>query len=276
MYVCTTHAKIERVVSAAWADYATLGSGVTPTTIANDALWDVKGDLVAASAADSGARLAVGSNGQVLTADSAQTLGIKWAALPSGGMVADTIWDTKGDLAVATGADAASKLAVGSNGQVLTADSTQTTGIKWAAAAAGGGVTELSYVEFTSSVSISATAEGSANTVVTAASLTVDGSTLICVEFYCPNVVLAPAASAQLIVVLYQGSSSIGRLAQLITEGSASGGPSVFARRYFTPSAGTYTWSVRAWEFNGTATVSAGAGGSGNPFPGYIRITKGG
>jgi hypothetical protein len=27
MYVCTTHAKIERVVSAAWADYATLAAG---------------------------------------------------------------------------------------------------------------------------------------------------------------------------------------------------------------------------------------------------------
>mgnify|MGYP000849646945 FL=1 len=50
-----------------------------------------------------------------------------------GGSVAtDTIWDAKGDLAVATAADTASRLAVGSNGQVLTADSTQSTGVKWA------------------------------------------------------------------------------------------------------------------------------------------------
>jgi hypothetical protein len=48
-----------------------------------------------------------------------------------GNVATDTIWDTKGDLAVATGADAASKLAAGSNGQKLVADSSQTTGLKW-------------------------------------------------------------------------------------------------------------------------------------------------
>lgn len=40
---------------------------------------------------------------------------------------------TKGDLLVATAAQAYSRLAVGSNGQVLTADSTVTEGVKWAA-----------------------------------------------------------------------------------------------------------------------------------------------
>lgn len=42
------------------------------------------------------------------------------------------IFTTKGDLAAATGADAAARLAVGSNGQVLQADSAQSTGLKWA------------------------------------------------------------------------------------------------------------------------------------------------
>jgi hypothetical protein len=140
MYVCTTHSKIERVVSGAWVDYATLGS--TYAGVASDTIFDAKGDLVAASGADAAAKLTVGSNGQVLTADSAQTLGIKWAAA-AGGMVADTIWDAKGDLAVGSAADTGGRLAVGSNGQVLTADSTQTLGVKWAAAGGGGGSSKL-------------------------------------------------------------------------------------------------------------------------------------
>lgn len=43
----------------------------------------------------------------------------------------------KGDLTVGTGTNASGVVAVGTNGQVLTADSTAATGIKWAAAAGG-------------------------------------------------------------------------------------------------------------------------------------------
>jgi hypothetical protein len=48
-----------------------------------------------------------------------------------------TAIDAKGDLVAGTGADAFSRLAVGANATVLTADSTTATGLKWAAASAG-------------------------------------------------------------------------------------------------------------------------------------------
>lgn len=53
-------------------------SVIAPTIV------DAKGDLIAASAADTPARLAVGTNGQVLTADSSASTGLAWAS-PSGG-----------------------------------------------------------------------------------------------------------------------------------------------------------------------------------------------
>ena len=47
--------------------------------------------------------------------------------------IPDTIIDAKGDLIVGTADDTAGRLAVGSNGYVLTADSTEATGLKWVA-----------------------------------------------------------------------------------------------------------------------------------------------
>lgn len=98
---------------------------------------DAKGDLIAASAADTVARLGVGSNGQVLTADSPSALGVKWAAPPASG-IQETVVDAKGDLLAASAADAVARLPVGANDQVLTADSAQALGVKWAAPSAAG------------------------------------------------------------------------------------------------------------------------------------------
>lgn len=49
-----------------------------------------------------------------------------------------TAIDAKGDLIVGTGADTFSRLAVGTNGHTIVADSSTATGLKWAAPAAGG------------------------------------------------------------------------------------------------------------------------------------------
>ena len=53
-------------------------------------------------------------------------------------------WDAKGDLLVGTTSDAFDQLTVGADGDVLTADSAQPTGVKWAAA--GGAPTNAQYV----------------------------------------------------------------------------------------------------------------------------------
>src|SRR6266508_4467073 len=54
------------------------------------------------------------------------------ASDPHTGYVLESLVDAKGDLYVATADNAVARLAVGTNNQVLTADSAQSTGVKWA------------------------------------------------------------------------------------------------------------------------------------------------
>jgi len=73
-----------------------------------------------------------GTTGQVLTKASNTDMDFSWTAVDP-----LTILDAKGDLISATAADTPARLAVGTNGHVLTADSTTSTGLKWAAPAGG-------------------------------------------------------------------------------------------------------------------------------------------
>lgn len=70
-----------------------------------------------------------GTANQVLKTDGSGQWG--WTTAGAGGSVAtDTIWDTKGDLAVGTGADTAAKLVAGNKDGFVTYDSSTSTGMK--------------------------------------------------------------------------------------------------------------------------------------------------
>jgi len=90
-------------------------------------IFTTKGDLAVASDSDAAGRLGIGTNGKILTADSVESLGAKWAL--------DAVVDAaaaKGDLILGTAADAVAKHAVGTNTHNLYADSQHTNGVRWA------------------------------------------------------------------------------------------------------------------------------------------------
>jgi hypothetical protein len=84
-----------------------------------------------------------GTTGQVLAKASATDLDYSWVTTDDTNAIQNAIVDAKGDLIGATAADTPARLAVGTNGQVLTADSTAGTGLAWATPAAGGGMTSI-------------------------------------------------------------------------------------------------------------------------------------
>jgi hypothetical protein len=70
-----------------------LGTAVDTTmaTMVPKTIVDAKGDIIAATAADTVDRLAVGANNTVLTADSSTATGLKWATASGGGKVLQVV-----------------------------------------------------------------------------------------------------------------------------------------------------------------------------------------
>jgi hypothetical protein len=124
-----------------------------------------------------------GTTGQVLAKASNTDLDFVWSADASG--IPATIFDAKGDIIAATAADTASRLAVGTNGQVLTADSTAGTGLKWATP--GGG-----------SVAYGKTLSAGANKSTTSTSYTAIDSTNLRITATPTGTVAIAACSGQL------------------------------------------------------------------------------
>jgi hypothetical protein len=151
----------------------TAGTGLTGGTITSTGtialntacviaptLLTAKGSIIGASAASTPTALAVGTNGQVLTVNSATASGLQWVTPSSGSgtvtsvtagtgltggtittsgtvalntacVIPPTLLTAKGSIISASAASTPVALAVGSNGQVLIACSTCTAGVTW-------------------------------------------------------------------------------------------------------------------------------------------------
>src|SRR3990167_7236969 len=85
-------------------------------------------------------RIYAKADGLMYSKDDAGTETLMSGGAGGGSVATDSIWDAKGDLAGGTGANTAARLAVGTNGQGLVADSAEATGLKWSSAAGTGDV----------------------------------------------------------------------------------------------------------------------------------------
>ena len=100
-----------------------------------------------------------GTTGQVLSKASGTDLDYTWVAVDP-----LLILDAKGDLITATAADTPARLPVGANGTVLTADSSQGTGLTWAAPVSSSGPAFSAYGSATQSLSAVTSTKLSMNT----------------------------------------------------------------------------------------------------------------
>jgi hypothetical protein len=132
-----------------------------------------------------------GTTGQVLAKASGTDLDFSWVAQDDSNAIQNAIVDAKGDLIAATAADTPSRLAVGTNGQVLTADSTAATGLAWATPAGGGKVLQVVQGTLTGNVSTTST------------SLTDTGL----------SVTITPSSASSKILIMYHHVFSVGKTA---------------------------------------------------------------
>jgi hypothetical protein len=96
----------------------------------------MQGILVFASAAARDAAITSPQEGQccyLKDTDAVQTYsGSAWVGFDDSNAIQNSIVDAKGDIVAASGNDTPARLAVGSNGTTLVADSAEATGLKWA------------------------------------------------------------------------------------------------------------------------------------------------
>jgi hypothetical protein len=115
--------------------------------------FEVFGQAVATSMAD----LLGGTTGQVLSKTTNADMDFTWVNQDDSNAIQNAIVDAKGDLIAATAADTPARLAVGTNGQILTADSTASTGLKWVTPASSGKVLQVVSSVITTATTIAST-----------------------------------------------------------------------------------------------------------------------
>jgi hypothetical protein len=259
----------------------------TSTDLVKDGATAIEafGDSIDASLVD----LKGGTTGQVLSKASNTDMDFTWVTDAagditgvtagtgiSGGGTSGTVTvtnsmataiDAKGDLVPGTGADTFARLAVGANGTVLTADSAEATGMKWAAAAGGGKVLQVIYGSTTTVVGSSSSTFVDTTLTATITPSSASSKVLVLVN---QNGAYKNSGNSQnaLAIKLLRGSTDLAFMGTLINYTDSTmllisqGGSLSVLDTPATTSATTYKTQFRSQNGAAAVEIQSGAGGT--------------
>lgn len=272
-------------VLALWDDSTSTTKGVLYVykvgALSTFAVFTISGSMTDSGAYDKFTVTPVTSGGTFAADDQLAVLFVpKGDKGDSAVLATDTTWAAKGDLAVGTGNDTATILPVGTNGYILTADSAEASGVKWAAAGAGSGDVTAASAFATDNRLIRSDGTGKG---VQASGVTVDDSDNV------TGIAALGAASATISSAIELGHASDTTLARsgagdITIEGNAvyrAGGtdvaladggtgasltdPNADRLMFWDDSAGAVTWLTAGTGLTITGTtIEATGGGSGD------------
>jgi hypothetical protein len=195
-----------------------------------------------------------GTTGQVLAKNSNTDLDYAWVAVDDSNAIQNAIIDAKGDLIVGTAADTPARLAVGgTNGHILTVDSTEASGIKWAAIPSP----SLNVASNTVNAEETTTSDSFGNLTTSGPEVTITTGTKVLVM--CTSYIYGPNGSAGTMDFDISGATSRSATGATRLAGSNEGqGSSIGTRStsvtYLTVTAGSNTFTAKYFKRGTSAT----------------------
>ena len=185
--------------------------------------------------------------------------GAAWVSLDDPNAIQNSIVDAKGDIITATADNTPARLAVGTNGQTLVADSSTATGLKWATASGGGKILQVvsaTYSGETDNSSATTYADSGLTATITPSAT----SSKIFVMFSTLTAKNGVSASAGTDVKVLRGSTNIGETFGINYTGQAYYDISQFSTAYVdspaTTSATTYKLQFKLFSGAGGAQIA--------------------